>query len=1037
MDTDVNLGTPRDGIGVLIDALLNRDFTEGARRLVCQTFKDGVGAWRALLRIVSDAQVAFKVEPILDELLEALKESPDPDLALVNFERLCDAIGKLRLIQWLNDNRATIHALIKLLGTSNYAADTLCLHPEYLSMLFPVSQLQTPKGFEALAREAMLTISAFREVRRKWESLRRFRRKESLRIIAADILGMMRCEDVLSELTALAEAVVRAGLDIALQQVGASIPQQECGFLVIALGKLGGVELNYSSDIDLMFTYDRDSILSWALGSSHSKGDEEHLRRVAGFTAEKLAQTLVSGLSEVTDYGRAYRVDLRLRPYGRSGPIVLEWGAMMSYYESWARAWERMALIKARPIAGDVRLALRFGRFCESYVYMAPFEHDAFAALLEIKRHSETMAHSHGDVKIGRGGIRDIEFAIQLLQLTLGNKFDSLKTTNTLRAIDELHKLSLLTDEEANSLRESYIFLRTLEHMLQIVEHLPMRELPELPDELEKVARRMGYAAEEKDSFIADYKMHTERVRSIYERIVSELDGIVRRAFEDTKLVELTLDDERELEKHLLSCGFANPKDAMRVLRLLLEGPAEVKLSARERMAVLRSLPTVLKIASQTVNPDAAIQRLEQLSTAIGNRAAFISSLCSNEAALQMLLRCISLSEFLTELMMRYPEHLEVVLRESSDSSIEAEAFRHQLCERTMSARNDEEAKRLLRRFKHREILRIGFMELNGILDTIDASFALATTADTVINAALHRSLGASITPLTPFNHSLQIAVLGLGGLGAQELHYASDLDLSFVHESGWSGAEEVIVRLIKLISDNTEDGVAYKIDVRLRPLGGASLSHPEEGWHAALKRLEAWHLLSLPRMRHIAGSWARSNRLIEMAWERMHDRFSAEGMLEEVLTLWQTMQREHTPPKDVIDPKHVSGGLLDLQVAATLMQLAYAHEHHQLRHHSHAKAIETAARLKLIGEEDANALLRAHRFLRAVKALITLAKSPQVRSISINDASFPHLAAHLTGKRSPSEAASQLLDEWERITSASHSAILRITERMAKTIGG
>lgn len=1033
MDTDMGMMALQSAANALVEALLRRELTEAARQLVSRTFKDGFGAWRVLLRFASDVQVALKLAPILDELLEAFRLSPDPDLALVNFERLCDAAGKLRLLQWLKDSTATLYALIKLLGTSNYAADTLCLHPEYLSLLFPVRQLRTPKGFEAMAREAMLTVNAFKETKRKWESLRRFRRRESLRIIAADILGMMRCEDVLSELTALAEAVVRAGLDIALKQVGANIPQQECGFLVIALGKLGGMELNYSSDIDLMFSFDRDSILSWALGSPTSSGDEEHLRRIATLTAEKLSQALLKGLSEVTDYGCAYRVDLRLRPYGRDGPIALEWGAMMSYYESWARAWERMALIKARPIAGDVRLALRFERFAESYVYMAPFEHNAFASLLEIKRHSEGMARSHADVKVGRGGIRDIEFVVQLLQLTLGSRFDALKTTNTLCAIDELHKLSLLTDEEANSLRESYIFLRKLEHMLQIAEHLPMHELPESQDELERVARRMGYTKDPVNSLISDYRMHTDRVRSIYERILNELDSIVRRAFEDVG--SIALDDELALARQLSEYGFANASDTMKALRLLLKGPAGVNLSARERIAVLRSLPTVLRAASQTVSPDAAIQRLEQLSTAIGNRAAFISSLCSNEVTLRMLLRCISFSEFLSDLMMRYPEHLEAVLREPMRRAMEIETLRYQLSERIMSARTDREAMHPLRRFKHRESLRVGFMEVNGILNAVEASFALAAIADIVINAALRHSLRADDATAIPHEHNVQIAVLGFGGLGAQELHYASDLDLSFIHESGWDGAEETTIRLIKLLSDNTEDGIAYRVDVRLRPLGGTSLSHSEEGWHAALRMLEPWHLLSLPRMRHIAGGWEKSNRLIEMAWEEMHGQFLEGGMIEELLTLWLTIQREHTPQKDTIDPKHVRGGLSDLQFAATLIQLAYAHEHRQLRHHSYARAIDTAAKLQLLGEEDARALLRAHEFLRAVKASITLLKSPQVRSISVNDASFSYLAMHLTGARSPSEAAAHLLSEWEKITSASYAAILRIVDGVAKAL--
>ncbi|MCX7777806.1 MAG: hypothetical protein N2381_07105 [Armatimonadetes bacterium] len=1022
---------------VLTEALLQRRFSGAESCLIDKIFKDGAGARKALMRIVSDAQVALKLEHILDDLLEALKDSPDPDSALVNFERLCDAAGKLRLLQWLSDNRATIYALIKLLGTSNYAADTLCLHPEYLSLLFPVSQLGAKRGRKIMAKEAKLAADTFMATKRKWESLCRFRRRETLRIIAADILGMMRYEDVVDELTALAEATVKTALDIALQQVGASIPQEECGFLIVALGKLGGLELNYSSDIDLMFIYDRASLLSWALGSPSSKPDSKHAQHTASLIAEKLSQAILKGLSEVTNYGRAYRVDLRLRPYGRSGPMALEWGAMMSYYESWAMAWERMALIKARPIAGDVRLSLRFARFVESYVYMAPLEYDAFSALREIRRHSEeaAAASSRNHVKAGRGGIRDVEFVVQLLQLTFGSQFDSLKIPNTLHAIEELRKLSLLTDEEANSLRESYIFLRTLEHMLQIAEHLPMHELPALPDELEKVARRMGYAEEPIRSLTLDYRMHTERVRSIYKRVVDELDSIIRQAVEGVEAFTPPLDSDEELTGWLSNYGFAQPAETVKALHLLVEGPAEVKLSARERMAVLRALPIVVKAASKTVNPDAAIQRLEQLSTAVGNRAAFISSLCSNETALCMLLSCISLSEFLSDLMMRYPEHLETVLRESLEGSDEGESSHQQLYRHIMGAGTDEQAKCLLRRFKQRETLRIGFMQVNGILNAIDASHALATIADATIGAALRYSLKAGVPLETLSEHDGKIAILGLGGLGAQELHYASDLDLIFIHEAKRSDAEEVVIRLIKLLSDSTEDGVAYRVDVRLRPLGGTLLSHPEEAWAAALNKLEPWQLISLPRARHIAGDKGISQRLIERAWGSMQERFLKAGTLEELFKLWQAVQKEHAPPKDTLDPKYVRGGLSDLQFIATLIQLAHVSKHRQLRHHSYAMAIETAAKLRLLSEEDAGTMLKAHEFLRAMKSLITILKAPQIRSISINDASFPYLAMHLTGEHSPSDAISRLLSMWETVCRASHAAIMRAVKELTKSM--
>lgn len=1018
----------------VIEALLKGELTHNANLLLHEIFSDGGAAWRALRRIASDAELVLKLEPIIADLLGAFGESPDANLALTNFERLCEAFGKTHLIQRLNDSRATIYALIKLLGTSNYAADTLCLHPECLELFFPVSQLSIPKGYEAIVREARLSASVFKETKRKWESLNRLRRRETMRIMAADVLGLMSFEDVTFELSALADAIIKAALDIALTEAGASVIQESCGFLVIALGKLGGLELNYSSDIDLMFTYGRDLLSSWALSSSHAPF--KHPKQSPALIAEKLSHTLISGLSEVTDYGHIYRVDLRLRPYGHGGPIALEWNAMMSYYESWARAWERMALIKARPVAGDVRLALRFLRFIESYVYATPLEYNALTTLQEVKRYSEELAESKSqsaNVKAGRGGIRDIEFSVQLLQLLFGGQFKELRSANTLRSIDALNKLSLLTETEAPQLKESYIFLRRVEHMLQIVEHLPLRELPTSDQELDALARRMGYAKSSVEKFLSDYTSHANRVRSIYEHIMDDVERIVQGvAHGQGEELSILLHSDERLRKWLSEAGFKKLEKTAQALRLLVEGPARVKLGGRERIAVLYSLPTILKAALKTINPDAAIQLLEQISSVVGNRASFISSLCSNETALQMLMRCISISEFLTELMMRYPEHLEALLREPFYGEDGLKLASEGLCRRAMEAKSDGEIKRMIRRFKHKEVMRIGFLELNGLLEVLSASSMLASVADACIKAAFSYLLKAVSD--TQLRETAQMAVLGLGGLGACELHYASDLDLAFVHDQKQDDAERIALNLIHILSDTTEDGIAYRVDVRLRPVDDGLLSHTFDAWGTALRELEPWQLLSLPRMRHICGDEALSAMLIEMAWEETGRQFTY-NMLEELNQIWDRMHEAHAPPKNVLDPKHVLGGLSDLQFVAAVLQVACANSHRDMRQHSYSAAIGMAAKLNLLREEDAATMLEAHKFLRAVKALITLLKSPQIRSIGLSDPSFVHLAMHLTNGESPDEAKSQFIAHWKRVTQTSYEVITSVFKSIKESM--
>ncbi|HID05975.1 MAG TPA: hypothetical protein EYP10_02385, partial [Armatimonadetes bacterium] len=724
-------------IDALLRALANRKLSPQARKVLGSYFDDVEYAWRILMRIADTPDALAVLGSLLEQLLVALSHAPDGNVALVNFERLTNsAHSKLQFLRRFYYDPAGLDALIQLLGVSNYAADTLCLHPEYLNMLLPTSQLRKPKGVDLLVREAIQAVQPFREARHKWESLRRFRRRETLRIIAGDVLGLLSYDAIVAELSALADAVLHSALQVALMEAGIRAPMGECGFLILALGKLGGQELNYSSDVDLMFIYDPD-----ALAVHLSDTDGRRLRwhephKAVQDVAERIARALVHGLSDVTHHGRAYRVDMRLRPYGVHGPLVLTWQATMTYYESWAKAWERMALIKARPVAGDVPLAHRVMRFFDGIVYESPLEASAIEAIHDIKLRSEALLREAGrddaHVKAGPGGIRDVEFTVQLLQLLGGAQFPEVRVGNTVVALAALVACGMLTDVEATQLRESYIFLRVLEHRLQIVDHLPLREMPRDTDQLEKLAHRMGYKRTDELSaamhLMRDYQMHTQRVRLLHRRVFAEVlaggQPIPVEAIEIYDLLERPLDND--VVQWLKQFGFERISMAQQRLRLLTYGPADVSLPWRERVMVLRALPTVLRAIAKSPSPDVALHRFEQLVSAVGNRATFISSVCSNEEALQALIRCMALSELLTELMMRYPEHIEIVLREPIPPMDAFAQVASDLLRSMHHIASIEDAKRTIRRFRHREVLRVGFGEIATILDATNASQRLA-----------------------------------------------------------------------------------------------------------------------------------------------------------------------------------------------------------------------------------------------------------------------------------------------------------------------
>ncbi|GBC99571.1 Bifunctional glutamine synthetase adenylyltransferase/adenylyl-removing enzyme [bacterium HR17] len=855
-------------------------------------------------------------------LTAALDAAPDPDSALTHLSRFVEAAGTpLAVLEYLADDPATLEALLTVLGGSHFAARTLALHPEYLELLTDRHRLATPKGLVKLQAEADTALSPFRTLPSKLDALRRFRRRETVRLIAADLLGLMDVPTVTAELSALAEAVINA--------VVALIAPDRCRVLVVAFGKLGAGELNYSSDIDLVLFHEGDSAV-----------------------AERWARKVVTALSEVTDYGRLYRVDLRLRPYGATAPLTLALDAAFAYYEAHAEPSERLALLKARAIAGDPQIAQRFEQFRHAFVFGSPLEAEELAWLLRVKARSEAAFATDGAVKHGLGGIRDVEMTVQFLQLAFAHRFPDLAVRDTLTALERLQHHELLTAGEAHALRDSYLFLRRLEHMLQIAEDLPLQTLPSDERELNRLARCMGMA--KGDALLCAFTRCTQTVRQIYEAVTAELAKAL--GVSESTMLALHIASGLETDTRSLSAyGFTQPQDARRRLARLVHGEATAGLPWRERVAVMRVLPSVLDALAQTPDPDTALMRLENLIAALGPRHAVLDSLSSNPLALRALALVACFSEPLCQLVQRYPEVLESWLAGVTPALPDVAQWRALV--RAAVVADPTQLPRTLRRLKGRWAVHLGFLHLSRLANGDAIGRALAHLADALVDAAVN----ALTQPI-----ALRLAVLALGGWGSGELHFGSDLDCVFAHTGDQLLADKTVRRLRALLGDLTDEGVAYRLDLRLRPTGqeGALTSDWAAWQEFAGHRFEAWMALAWTRLRWAAGDRCIGDAVTAAVTQRLYERPLSDAEWAELRHLLERIRTEHRPPAQVVDLKHSDGALWDIELQVAERQLRDGCIDPLLRTPSTLQALQRLAEREMPWQSA----LRVYRWLRELR---------------------------------------------------------------------
>lgn len=789
--------------------------------------------------------------------------------------------------------------------------------------------------------------------------LRILRQAVMARLIARELGGRCSLDEAVITVSDLAEIAIEQ----AMRQV--SMPDARYGqpvgeesgqlqqLIVVGMGKLGGRELNVSSDIDLVFVYPEDGETTGPTKISN----HEYFARIG--------KRLIQLIADPTDEGFVFRVDMRLRPFGDSGPLVCSFAALENYLITQGREWERYAWIKGRAITGDDAGLMAI---VTPFVYRKYLDYGAFQSMRELHAQirREVMRRDRADnIKLGPGGIREIEFVCQVFQLIRGGRHKALRTRATQTMFSELENWGMLLPEQVAELRAAYVFLRNLEHRIMYLDDAQTQMLPTSTEDRARIATSMGYASWE--SFRTALDTHREIVTQHFEQVFEDRQESVQpcaNAWQGS--------GEEECIQRLTERGYRDPAETHRRIHALQSGSRYQQMPERSRRRFDIILPNLTEIASAYPNPDQTLTRLLALVEAISRRESYLALLAEHPQTLQRLAALYSASSWVSGFLTRHPILLDELLdprllEQRPDWHKLGKRLRDELAEHP----GDTEARMdVLRVFQHTQIFRLAAQDIAGLWTLEHLSDQLSALADLILCVTMEQ-----IWQELPGRHrdEPRFSAIGYGKLGGKELGYASDLDLVFLYEDDHPDAGEIYARftrrIINWMTTQTPTGILYDIDLRLRPNGASGLLVSSVEAFEQYQRQSAWvwEHQALTRARFCAGN-PQIGQKFEAIRESVlrHDRDCAK-LREEVIAMRKRMLETH--PAHENDVKHRHGGLVDIEFIVQYLVLAHAHRYPQLTANSgNIALLAVAADCGLIPEQLAGKTRNAYRELRRLQ---------------------------------------------------------------------
>lgn len=958
----------------------------------------------------------FPAEP----LVALLGRTADPDQALAGLVALAEvAPDREEMLRELADDEGTAMRMLCVLGASRALTDHLLRHPHHWRELTdPVLGSTRPAAY-AMREDLLRSVGADPRAdlpastvpdHVALDALRVEYRRLLLRLASRDLAHHVGLDNVAAELSDLAAGTLEAALAVARTRVGDTAAAARLS--VIAMGKCGGHELNYVSDVDVIFVY--------APAAGHSEGPA--LR-----AATQLAAHLIQVCSDNTAEGTIWPVDAGLRPEGKSGPLVRTLASHVSYYERWAKTWEFQALLKARPVAGDLGLGREYVDALAPMVWSAA-ERDGFVEDVQTMRR-RVLDHiptndADRQLKLGSGGLRDVEFAVQLLQLVHGRADESVRAPTTLSALADLTRGGYIGRSDGEALHRAYLFLRSLEHRMQLSGLERLHVVPDDEDELRRLGRSLGHLKDPILGLEEEWKHHRREVRRLHEKLFYRplLAAVARIPGDEVRLTP------EAAQARLAALGYQDPAAALRHLQALTEG---VSRTAAIQRALL---PAMLSWCADAPEPDAGLLGFRQLSDTMGNTAWYLRLLRDEGEVAQRLATVLSSSRYATDLLQREPQGVKMLgesLRPRSADSILAEM--RSSVGRQLDA---TAAIRSVRGIRRRELLRISVGDLLGEVDVAEVGEALSRLTDATLEATLEvagrhvrleRGLEAPPTA---------IAIVAMGRYGGFELSYGSDADVMFVHDPdpqvdphvASSYAQAVANELRRLLSLPATDP-ALEVDAGLRPEGKQGPLVRTLASYAAYyaKWSKVWEAQALLRADAVVGDADLRRRFHELIDPL---RFPPDGITEddvaEVRRIKARIDTERLP-RDADRLTHLKlgrGGLADVEWTAQLLQMKYAGSVPALRTPRTIEALSAAVDAGLLGHLDAGTLTEAWRLASHLRNAVTLVRGKPSDQLPHDARERAAVATLLGYAQGDSE---QMLNDYLRTTRLAHLVVERV----------
>ncbi len=976
-------------------------------RLLRSGFTDPSAAARLL---DADALASVRADPVL---LDALGATADPDLALLGLVRLAEAqppeelsllFGTLVSAKPLRDR------LLGVLGASEALGDHLARHPRDWHALVTYEAADLHPGLPEFERGL---ADAHDPV-----ALRVFYRRCLLSIAARDVCGTIDIAQTAAELADLATATLRAALRIA----SAAAPEDaaQCRLAVIAMGKCGGNELNYVSDVDVIFVGEATS------GTDEGKGLQ---------AATRLASHLMRICSETTVEGTIWPVDANLRPEGRNGPLVRTLSSHLAYYQRWAKTWEFQALLKARAVAGDPDLGAQYIKAIGPLVWQAAERENFVADVQKMRRRvvdNIPAAQVERELKLGPGGLRDVEFAVQLLQLVHGRSDHTLHSGSTLDALHALAAGGYVGRADAAQLHDAYRFLRTMEHRIQLYRLRRTHLVPEDEQDLRRLGRSMGLRTEPVAELNKAWRRHASVVRRLHEKLFYRplLDAVAQLTPGETRL------SPRAAGQRLEALGYADPAAALRHLEALASG-------VTRKAAIQRTLlPVMLGWFADSADPDAGLLGFRKVSDALGKTPWYLRLLRDEGAAAENLARVLSAGRLAPDLLMRAPEAVALLGDPEGLQPRTHEALEQEVLAAVGRAETPEAGVAAARGVRRRELFRTTAADIirsygtedspaeedhGALVDRVGGAVSDLTAA--TVAGALRAAVGSQWGDTLP----TRFAVIGVGRFGGHELAYGSDADVLFVHEpregvdeqEAAKAAQTVVAEMSRLLQLPTADPPLL-IDADLRPEGRSGpLVRTLASYAAYYRRWSlTWESQALLRAEPVAGDADLGRRFIELVDPL---RYPVEGLGEdavrEIRRLKARMESERMPrgADPTLHTKLGRGGLSDVEWTVQLIQMQHAWAEPGLRTTRTREALAAAHAAGLIPTEEAQILDEAWVLATRVRNAVMLVRG---RAGDTFPADTRELAAVGRYLGYAEGTVGEMLDDYRRITRRARAVV-------------